>query len=125
MTSIDHTKFSIKIVVKWNGEIAVSDEDGRAFSRTYQSEGIYDGLKIAKLGVFLESSDEYPVSVSLKGCTIYSGSMSEKISYWQEAENESGMLSDLGGKNKAKVSTKLPNMTAVRLGLTGAPVALC
>lgn len=75
ITSIDHARFSFKLVVKWTGEISVSDEDGRAFSRSYTSEGVFDGLKIAKMGVFVESSDEYPVSVSMKGCTIYSGAM--------------------------------------------------
>ena len=57
VTSIDHSKFSFKLVVKWTGEISISDEDGRAFSRSYTSEGVFDGLKIGKIGVYLESAD--------------------------------------------------------------------
>ena len=41
--------------VKFTGEISISDEDGKLFSKSLNCEGVYDGLKLGKIGVFLDS----------------------------------------------------------------------
>jgi len=75
LAEVNHTTLSIKMSVKFTGEITISDEDGKLFDKSLTCEGVYDGLKLGKIGVFLEACDTLPVNVSLKGCAIYSGTM--------------------------------------------------
>lgn len=109
--------------VKFTGEITISDEDGKLFDKSLTCEGVYDGLKLGKIGVFLEACDTLPVNVSLKGCAIYSGTMAQKISYWTELEDEAEKKEE-ETKKEVKVGVKQQNMTEARLGLTGAPADL-
>ena len=120
VAQVDHITLGLRMLVKFTGEISISDEDGKLFNKSLTCEGVYDGLKLGKIGVFLDSCDILPVTVSLKGLAIYTGIVTEKISYWKEVGDEVEQKED-ETKKKIKVNVKQQNLTDVRLSLTGAP----
>jgi hypothetical protein len=125
VSSVNVGAFSFKMSVKYTGEITISDEESKEFSQTIFYEDAFNGLELGDFGVFVEGSDVQPVTVSLKGLAIYSGVLTEKISYWTEIkEDEVEKLED-EEKTLIKVETKQRNMTTARLSLTGAPEAIC
>ena len=123
IAQVNHTSFGIKMFVKFTGEISICDEDGKLFNKSLTREGVYDGLKLGKIGVFLESCDSLPVSVSLKGLAVYSGTVVDKIAYWTEVGDEEEEKEE-ESKKQIKVNVKQQNITDARLSLTGAPSEL-
>jgi hypothetical protein len=79
------------------------------------------------MGIALFSLDAAPVTVSLKGLAIYSAMGGEIPKYWEETGEEEKQAEEEADENKKMVKFELVNksLTVKRLGLTGAPEALC
>jgi hypothetical protein len=46
VSAVNTSAFSFKMLIKYSGEITISDETGRGFSRTVFCEDVFDGLNL-------------------------------------------------------------------------------
>ena len=84
----EHGNYSIRIHMRYDGMVTVQNDEGENLAEPSRVPGVFDGLNIADLGLTLTHADAFPVTVALKGLAIYSNIGSDKISYWNELQEE-------------------------------------
>jgi len=73
---------SIRAILRFNGQVTLQNDEGINLCEPFTVENSFDGLNLSEMGIFLESCEVYPISVTLKGLAVYSSAGSDKIPYW-------------------------------------------
>lgn len=106
------SNYSIRIFARADGQVVIKG-DNFEFLQQLTNATVFNGIKIGDFGVFLKEG-KWAV---LKGLQILPQHTDESIKYWKEDESEDKNR----GARFVKTTVKHPRLTAIRLGLTGAP----